>query len=293
MGVSEAIGAKRLSDEGRLIMRFSYVKVVSIVGLLLSLFMVASYAGAITEDPMTLLEQSLISPTGGTSVGLGQYTDLTDAKYPKTGGGFIAYTDMFDHDALGFIVETNFTKLTDKGKTDFLFDAYTRALETIENEENVSDDTVETWAENVQLIPSVGTKMMVALLSDIKPNFVRGAQILRPFNGVVGTGLAILSIVIISCFGLDVLWQIAFMNISFFQGMMLQWQNEKTSRPWGVSALTIAAVKHSESGEHSATGFFLRKRWWELLLMVIGLSYLISGNIWRLMSSILDLVQNV
>lgn len=235
----------------------------------------------------------------------GNGTALLDAqnkKYEKTGGGTIAYENLVDDKGL---VTPAFSNLTENAKKELLVDMNTYADKALaEKDDKLSSETKTTWLQELQGCDGVGTQLMNVILQNTKPDYVTANKIYEPFSGVVGTCLALGAILIMAALGLTMVLDLSYIGIPAFRLMVSGDTSTGAGRggdkPKIISHEAISAVQVAEGGsgtsgqsgssEKLAIGIYFKKRVIMLIVLGICLLYLVQGQIFALVSMILDLV---
>lgn len=234
---------------------------------------------------------------------------VKDKTYQKEGGGVYKYTDCIDQNT--GLVNSKFTELTEKGKRQLLDDMMGVADKQIEEDEDsqganqVTDETKTNWLNELQACDGVGTQLMASLLQNTKPDYATANRIYEPFSGLVGTILGLGSILIMAFLGITMVLDLSYMCIPAFR-MMLSGDGAtgngtgNGSKPKIISYEAVSAVQLAETGSGTsgqqggtnklAVGIYFKKRVVMLIVLGICLLYLIQGQIFALVSMILDLV---
>lgn len=230
--------------------------------------------------------------------------------YDKQGGGTYSWTDLVTTDGL---VSGNFTNLTSSAKEELLTDMNQLADNKISDDETnaanngkksrsqVTDQTKTNWLVNLQQCNGVGTQLMNTILQNTKPDYATANRIYEPFSGIVGTCLALGAILIMAFLGITMVLDLSYIGIPAFR-MMVGGDDKggKDGKPKFISWEAVSAVTQAEggnggggqdgSGNKVAVGIYFKKRVIMLIVLGVCLLYLISGQIYTLVSWILDLV---
>lgn len=230
--------------------------------------------------------------------------------YDKQGGGTYSWTDLVTTDGL---VSGNFTNLTSSAKEELLTDMNQLADNKISDDETkaanngnksrsqVTDQTKSNWLVNLQQCNGVGTQLMNTILQNTKPDYATANRIYEPFSGIVGTCLALGAILIMAFLGITMVLDLSYIGIPAFR-MMVSGDDKggKDGKPKFISWEAVSAVTQAEggnggsgqdgSGNKVAVGIYFKKRVIMLIVLGVCLLYLISGQIYTLVSWILDLV---
>lgn len=285
-------------------------KILAII--MLSLLMIGSF---MYLKPRADVSASEALRSLKTTVYSGKYTCATDKKsydytqvqYKTDGGGFLIYNKVADKDE--FINGTTFETLKAKDKQQFLKDELTIANAMAYDTANgnathgVSEDTVNEMYRVLQDKSGMGSQLLATLLSETKPDYATANRLYKPFSGVVGTILGVISILIMSLLGITMALDIAFIVIPAFQLLM---GGDEGGKDGGnkfsklISVEARNAVNAAEggggaggqdgSGHKMALGVYFKARWKGLVLLGICLLYLVQGQIYSFVAWIIDLL---
>lgn len=243
-------------------------------------------------DPTGYMEAYITN--GG---GITAQSENREKTYPKEGGGSYKYSELVEK---GY-VNGNFTELTSKGKENLLTDMNTYAESAVKENSNITNQTKTTWLTNLQQCNGVGTQLMNTILQNTKPDYATANRIYEPFSGIVGTCLALGAILIMAFLGITMVLDLSYIGIPAFR-MMVGGDDKggKDGKPKFISWEAVSAVTQAEggnggsgqdgSGNKVAVGIYFKKRVIMLIVLGVCLLYLISGQIYTLVSWILDLV---
>lgn len=243
-------------------------------------------------DPTGYMEAYITN--GG---GITDQSENQKKTYPKEGGGSYKYSELVEK---GY-VNGNFTELTSKGKENLLTDMNTYAESAVKENSNITNQTKTTWLTNLQQCNGVGTQLMNTILQNTKPDYATANRIYEPFSGIVGTCLALGAILIMAFLGITMVLDLSYIGIPAFR-MMVGGDDKggKDGKPKFISWEAVSAVTQAEggnggsgqdgSGNKVAVGIYFKKRVIMLIVLGVCLLYLISGQIYTLVSWILDLV---
>lgn len=287
-----------------------FIMLLTLVCMFVMPVMSASADSTGTADAQKRLEQAIedgkVDPNGASGL------DVSKNTYELQGGGTIAYGDVvgppsgvenstFDK---GY-VNSNFTKLTSKSQEKLLTDMNSVADGVVEDTGSsnaiVSDQTKTNWLTKLQQCNGVGTQLMNSILQNTKPDYATANRIYEPFSGIVGTCLALGAILIMAFLGITMVLDLSYIGIPAFR-MMVGGDDKggKDGKPKFISWEAVSAVTQAEggnggsgqdgSGNKVAVGIYFKKRVIMLIVLGVCLLYLISGQIYTLVSWILDLV---
>ena len=252
------------------------------------------------------------------SVETGSYINQTDGvaydfaanQYKTSGGGYLLYTEISSaaDTSTDFVNEVNFKLLTSSAKQNFLKDELTianaMAYDTSAGVSGsiVSDETVTDMMDVLQQKSGMGSQLMATLLANTKPDYVSANRIYKPFSGIIGTVLGLISILVLSLLGVVMALDISYIVIPPFQ-LILDGDSDggKEGGTKGMSRLISAAARNAvkvadgdgngQGGTRNkmALGVYFKYRWKELVVLGICLLYLVQGQIYNFVAWILDL----
>lgn len=264
----------------------------------------ASAKATTTKDADAELKNNLRNGTVGTGT---KSVDVSEKTYKLDGGGTVGYKELIDKDSdnTGYINEAQFNRLRGSEKSKFLGDMNNVATATIDNSDIVTEDTRTTWLNNVQNCDGIGSQLMTALLQNTKPDYASANKIYKPFSGVVSTCLGLGAILIMAALGIVMVLDLSYIGIPLFRGFC---DGESSGNGQGgggaksklVSYEAHSAVQEAEGGQggggqgggskKTAVGIYFKKRVIMLIVLGVCLLYLIQGQIFTLVSWILDLM---
>ena len=264
----------------------------------------ASAKATTTKDADAELKNNLRNGTVGTGT---KSVDVSEKTYKLDGGGTVGYKELIDKDSdnTGYINEAQFNRLRGSEKSKFLGDMNNVATATIDNSDIVTEDTRTTWLNNVQNCEGIGSQLMTALLQNTKPDYASANKIYKPFSGVVSTCLGLGAILIMAALGIVMVLDLSYIGIPLFRGFC---DGEGSGNGQGgggaksklVSYEAHSAVQEAEGGQggggqgggskKTAVGIYFKKRVIMLIVLGVCLLYLIQGQIFTLVSWILDLM---
>ena len=259
-----------------------------------------------TDAAETELKTNLCQGAVGTS---GNKCNVAANTYKLEGGGTVKYTELIDStdagETKGYINEAQFNKLRGSEKSKFLGDMNNVANVTIDNSKLVTEDTRTTWLNNVQNCNGVGTQLMTALLQNTKPDYATANKIYKPFSGVVSTALGLGAILIMAALGIVMVLDLSYIGIPLFRGFCDGGDSGNGQGGGGAKGKLVSfeahsAVQEAEGGQggggqsggskKTAVAIYFKKRVIMLIVLGICLLYLIQGQIFTLVSWILDLM---
>lgn len=125
---------------------------------------------------------------------------------------------------------------------------------------------------------------------DSQADLATAASWYQPFSGTVSTILGLLALAVFLFLGISVVVDIAYMVIPFIR-VFLSSGDEK--KPFMVSTEAYTSIKEAENSSEqgffkSYMGLYLRRRVGIMILIGIALLYLISGQIFDIVSFIVD-----
>lgn len=235
-----------------------------------------------------------------------QDTEGLQKLYILEGGGTATYADCVDSKT-GQPTAT-FAKLTESSKEECLSDMLGYADAAVKagkvstssgKVDGVTEDVKTTWLQNIQNCDGVGTQLMNTLLQNTKPDYATANRIYEPFSGVVGTVLALGAILIMAFLGITMVLDLAYIGIPAFRLAMGGGDGGKGDKPKIISHEAVSAINLAENGDGGngqngsgkvAVGIYFKKRVIMLVVLGVCLLYLIQGQIFTLVSWILNLL---
>lgn len=283
---------------------------VMFMTLLCMFVMPVMSASADSQDATSRLYASIAS---GTDTSTTPKVIVDPSKtYTKENGGTVTYKELLSYNEgsttyNGSINEAVFNELKSSEKEEFLTDMHKVAMATVQsdadsnNAAKVTDKTVTNWLQQIQQCDGVGSQLMNTLLQNTKPDYATANRIYEPFSGVVGTVLGLGAILIMAFLGITMVLDLSYIGIPAFR-LMLNGDGEggKSGKPKVISYEAVSAVETAEGGGGGggqngstgkvAVGLYFKKRVIMLIILGVCLLYLIQGQIFTLVSWILDLV---
>lgn len=131
------------------------------------------------------------------------------------------------------------------------------------------------------------------LSNDVDADFADAYSSIKPFTGIIGWVLGVITLAIFIILGLTITVDIAYIVLPLFQNFLSS-ENEKT-KPKFVSAEAWNAVKEAEAGGtfKEPLGIYLKLKTKQFLAIGICILYLVSGKIYTLIASIMDAFQGI
>ena len=236
---------------------------------------------------------------------------VANEAYQTTKGGYYNGSAVVN-DKTGLVNEKAFADLTSSAKRKLLEDMTTAVNDKIAEDSKVvggvaantgasavSDDTKSTWLAELQQTNGIGSQLMNNILSQTKPDFVKANKIYTPFAGPLGVVLGLLCILIGAGVTISMALDLAWMAIPIFRGFT-QGEDGKADRPKYISFEAYSAMKDAEEGSDKGKGgnkvavfIYFKKRVAMLIVLGVCLLYLVQGEIFTLVSWILDLVSGM
>lgn len=231
-----------------------------------------------------------------------------DKVYLLEGGGTATYADCVDRKT-GQPTAT-FAKLKESAKEECLKDMLGYANKAVDSgsvsissngnisAKGITEDVKTTWLQDIQNCDGVGTQLMNTLLQNTKPDYATANRIYEPFSGVVGTVLALGAILIMAFLGITMVLDLAYIGIPAFR-LAFGGDGNGKDKPKCISHEAISAINLAENGDGGngqngsgkiAVGIYFKKRVVMLIVLGVCLLYLIQGQIFTLVSWILNLL---
>lgn len=285
-----------MREKQRRLKRAISLFMLSFVIAVSSVFMVFA-----AEDPEVGALAELSSGVKGT---------LDNETYKLEGGGTINGKDLFvENDAYSgnggskvYTVGPNFSKLSNASQTQFVDDIANASYDVADGSKNVDDSTIEVWWKQLQSREGVGSKFMMTILKDTKPDFVSARSIFTPFSGPISTLLGLGCIVIVSLLGLVIVCDISYIVIPpvrIFYDDSTSGNHGRTAKSITshlFSAAAIMSVKQCENesrdgGLKQPLGMYFKAQALQMIVLGICLMYLVAGQLYTLVGWILDLMR--
>lgn len=226
------------------------------------------------------------------------YSEIVGNSYEKEGGGSLSGDELFTSNGNSYdLDEDAFNQLTSEAQTRLINDIKKATDNSVKTNADVSEETVQNWFKELQSLDGVGSKLMSTILENTKPDFVTANQLYQPFSGIVGVILGILSILLMAFLGVVMVLDISYIALPpmrMFVGESKE--SGKSLKSNLVSNDAIYAVRVAEDSDGTdgskkqALGVYLKRRIPMLILLGVCLLYLVQGQIYTLVSWILDLV---
>lgn len=243
--------------------------------------------------------------------------NFSQKTYKTTEGGYVAYTALITQQKGGdggnvlmanFDLSSKFSDLTTGQQQQFIKDMFTICYDCAEayppnhNKESTGtanfecdDATIDEFMQLLSNKAGMGSSMLAALMADVKPNYASANNIFKPFSGVIGTILALLSIIVMALVGVTMAMDICYITIPAFQLAMNGDGDGKGKSKIGgiISADAKAACSEKDNGNctsKEALGKYFKTRVFGLVLLGICLLYLVNGQIYTFVSWLINLM---
>ena len=235
--------------------------------------------------------------------------NVSKRRYKKKEGGTIMYTNLFNQGNTDMPINQDaLDSLTNGAKSSFLKDMLRVAYAKVKADKNnttddaVTESTLTDYLSIVQSQAVVAGTLLASILSNVKADFIGGNRIFAPFSGPIGTGLGLISILIMALLGLTMALDLAYIVIPPFQMLMGDGTGNGNESGKGfhvsgfISQEARMAVKSAEGGGQAGSGeykaavwTYFKYRWKGLVLLGICLLYLIQGQMYSFVAWFLDL----
>lgn len=269
------------------------------------------------------LIQTLISGTYTSSKTSTNY-EFSQNNYKMSDGGYAVWYTIWNQDATvtantgsgsNSLLSSTYESLTAGAKQNFLEDAFTLANAMADDtaykakngmvtgDSEVTDETVSDFLTAIQNCSGMGSTLLASILQNTKPDFVTANRWYKPFSGPVSSVIGLLCILIVALLGLSMALDIFYITIPFVQLALDDNDsdgNNNSRLSKLVSSSARSAVKtqvdgggsggQSGSNNKSALATYAKGRWKEMLLLGVCLLYLVSGNIYSLVSQFINLM---
>lgn len=290
-------------------LRKGFKSVLVMIMTVLCMFVMPVMSASADSQGATDRLYDCISSGKDTSTTAKQIVDPSTT-YVKENGGTVKYSELLSKNTStnkydGSINEAVFNELKSTEKEKFLTDMHKVAMAAVQSDSSsndankVTDKTVTNWLQKIQQCDGVGSQLMNTLLQNTKPDYATANRIYEPFSGVVGTVLGLGAILIMAFLGITMVLDLSYIGIPAFR-LMLNGEDAGKTKPKVISYEAVSAVETAEGGGGAggqngstnkvAVGIYFKKRVIMLIVLGICLLYLIQGQIFTLVSWILDLV---
>lgn len=239
--------------------------------------------------------------------------DFSKKTYKTKEGGYVAYATLAGtQTASGIKLGTQFEELTTGQQQQFIKDMMTIAYDAADmyaptgkqasgsqSGTEIDDSTIDEWMQLLSNASGMGSSLLAALMADVKPNYASANNIFKPFSGVIGTILALLSIIVMALVGVTMAMDICYITIPAFQLAMNGdgdggGDGKGKSKIGGIiSADAKAACSEKDNGNctsKEALGKYFKTRVFGLCLLGICLLYLVNGQIYTFVSWLINLM---
>lgn len=133
--------------------------------------------------------------------------------------------------------------------------------------------------------------------SDMKSDYASAYQYVKPFSGIIGTLLGLITLAIFSMLSLSIVIDVGYIVIPLFQ-LFLNSPNGK-DKPRIVSQEAWVAIKEGENSANSGNGytspigFYFQFKSKQLFIIGICILYLTSGQIYNVMASVMNSLKGI
>lgn len=163
-------------------------------------------------------------------------------------------------------------------------------LDTINTSNMSSKDKARLYNFVAEQDESVSA--LVRELSDeVNSDFASAMSWFQPFKGPINTILGIIAILIITFTVLTTLIDLAYLSLPVIRSAL---EGNKTDRPKLVSNEAYITVQESEAvREGSYLGRYFRHRIGMMVMLMLALAYLCSGEIYMFVAGIIETIQHI
>lgn len=202
---------------------------------------------------------------------------------------FLTYN--WDKSASLINIEINmieYRKLSEKNKQTVM----QQALNAVTNAENVSRTNKNKIYNDICALDESTSALVRQLSDDVNADFNTAYGYFKPFSGVIGTLLGGISLAIFVLLGLTIVIDLAYITIPALQLALGKTEEKNGGKPKFISIEAIDAVKEAESkaGQEytNPVSKYFHSKTKQMIAIAICLVYLVSGNIYNLIGSIID-----
>ena len=233
--------------------------------------------------------------------------------YEKDSGGYYTYIELYGENASAPINEDKYNLLTKAARQEFLEDFFrdmqlvqtNKASSAVKDESTPTTQTCQELMKQVEVQTGASSQLLASLLANTRPDFVAANKIYKPFSGIVGTVLGLLSVLMMALLGVTMALDLAYIVVPMFR-MVIDGDSDggqgKAAQGMAriISQEAHSAVRAAEegggnngqngSGNKAAVTVYFKHRWKALLMLGVCLLYLFQGRIYSLISWIIDLM---
>lgn len=237
------------------------------------------------ENPEIQLDSS-----NGLNYFISKVNTYTTSELPKSDTTAVQFT-MFSTKDIGgcpvlYMNKRGYDQQTVKLKQSILSKVY-KSLDASDMN-NRDKNRIYNWLESIDQVNSTVVREFSASTS----TDLYGAQkILMPFQSKIGIVFGVLALVIALSLTFSFVWDIAFLSIPFFT-ILLTRNNEVSlnNRPFLVSQDAVLAYNEANSQQRQVLSIWLKMRTKSAIIIGLCLTYLISNQIWQLVSFLVDVI---
>lgn len=232
------------------------------------------------------------------------YSEMAGNQYGLEGGGYLTGQDLMELQEGGTVtlVDYNFSQLDKKAQNQFGSDLM-RHMDEAADESNphkeattplVTQQTTTNWLKDLQSTPGIGSKLLIEILSNTKPDFVKANEIYAPFSGLVGTAIGLITVITMAALVLSFAIDIAYIVLPFFRENANAGEGSAGKVSKLVSSPARASVSEAEGkGEGGDSKepmwLYIKKRFIGVLFLAIALLLLVSGEVFNAVGTIIDM----
>ena len=179
--------------------------------------------------------------------------------------------------------QTMYSKLSNKKKATFM----ETALRAVKDSSlgAVEKNSVYNFIANQD---DATSRAVSYLVESTTPDFVKAMKIIRPFNGVIGTVMGVISVAVFLFLSIGILFDVFYIAIPGIHVILER--GESNRRPFGVSReawLTYREIVQDFKSENILWAYF-KRRIPVVLVVAILLGYLISGKIYDVLTMFIN-----
>jgi hypothetical protein len=258
-------------------------------------------------------EQELLNRTVGAGVHSETGSSYTESgkTYKKEGGGTLTYAELVNSTS-GELDSSKYGMLHSSAKSAILADMLECSNFIVDASAkhgiNVNKTNQQNWIEKVQNTPGMGSEYMAMFANQAKPDFAGAFSIVAPFNGIIGTAIGAIALLIFALFGLTMVLDLAYIAIPMFRILIdgaEDTANDGAKKNFVhkvISAEAKSSVLIAEGGGDGGSGkegkgaammHYLKKRAVAMIILGVCMLYLISGQLYTLVGWIIDLAQGL
>lgn len=163
------------------------------------------------------------------------------------------------------------------------------------NDSSISRMNKTKLYNEISSLDTVSANLVRQLSEDARADFYKGYSYIKPFNGIIGTFLGVVAILIFMLLGFTAIFDIAYMTLPFAEFALSKADPSKKPRFVSMEAWYAVKERETSAGQtyKNPIGVYIKVKAKQYIIISICLLYLVSGKLFVLVSHWLDLFQGV